>query len=150
MRVAGVAGAKRRVRAVATLAVAAIVMVGLLAGCGNGSSKPDLAAQDKAVQRSNRLAAVRAQYVAAQRRLAQARREIARVRSKGVAVRRAAPRTIVQVRNPVLPSIDLSRGTFCTPPGLRAANGAQRRALRAIAQRRRRALYYLNLSCPAA
>jgi hypothetical protein len=141
--------AKRRRRGLATLFVAVLLMVALVGGCGASSPKPDLAAQDRLVQLSNRLAAVRAQYVAAQRRLAQARRAVARVRSGAAPSKPAAPRGIVTARDRVLPSLDFSRGTFCAPLGSRA-KGAQGRALRALALRRRQALYYLNLSCRAA
>jgi len=135
---------------VTALVVAVVVMVALAGGCGASSPKPDLAAQDKLVQLSNRLAAVRAQYVAAQRRLAQARRAIARARSSSPSAKPVVPRTTVRARDRVLPSLDFSRGSFCTPLAAHVPKGPRGRALRAAVIRRRAVLRYLNLSCRAA
>jgi len=141
----------RGVRAV-TIGVAALSMVALVGGCGGGSSKTTLAAQDQLVQLSNQLAQIHSQYAAAQRRLTQARRAVARVRNTGVVETRSAAgvaATSVTTPKRARRSFVLTIDTLCSPVRFRAAKGPERRALQLLERRRRQALYELNLSCRA-
>jgi hypothetical protein len=136
-----------RYRAI-TAAVAALVMIALLSGCGGSSSKPSLAQQDRLVGLSNQLAVIHSQYSATQRRLARARRAVARVRATAVEPRRTETLSVTVRPNRKARSTVLSVDTFCSPIRVHGGSGPQRRALRLLERRRRRALYFLNLSCP--
>jgi hypothetical protein len=144
------ATAVRALRAI-TVVVAVLTMAALVGGCGGGSSKPSLAAQDQLVGLSNQLAVIHSQYAATQRRLARARRAVARVRSTTLVATRSSSSVTVtavgDVKRSPRPTV-LSADTLCTPIRPRASTGPQRRAQQLLERRRRRALYFLNLSCP--
>ena len=152
-----------RLRAIA-IVVAALLTVTLVGGCSGSSSKPSLAEQDRMVELSNQLEAVHSQYEATQRRLAQARRAVSRVRSAAVletrTVTRPAPTTStttppsnplnpVQRVKPAPQSPVLTIDNLCRADPAACDVGPQRKAQRELERRRRRALYYLNLSCPS-
>jgi hypothetical protein len=127
------------------LVATAIVGVALVGGFSGGAPKQDLAAQDQAVALSNRLATIQEQHAAAQRQLAQTRRAVDRARTASV----VATRRVSAVTVPHGQRTNTFADTLCTPTRARAGTGAQRRAQRALELRRKQALYYLNLSCPA-
>lgn len=140
---------RRRARFVAgaiALLTAVIVAVALVGGFSGGAPKQDLAAQDQAVALSNQLAAIQGQHAAAQRQLAQARRAVARAQAASVATTRSSSR----VSPPRGQQVKTFGDTLCAPTRPRTGTGPQRRAQRALELRRKQALYYLNLSCPAA
>jgi len=123
------------------LAIAAIAMVVFVGGCGTDSTKADLAAQDKAVQLGNQLAAIHRRVAQAQRLVAQRRRQSARLQTYRAA--RPAPPRIQVVR-----SAGFSLDSLCAPVRPRG-NARLARQLRKQRERaRRQALYQLNLSCP--
>lgn len=127
------------VRALALL-VATVLMGGLLGSCSTEISEQDLAAQDKLVQLSNRLAATHA-------RVAQARRLVKRERA-------AAARRARQLRRAVAPQVRPVRQSgfsleWLCGPIKRGESTASRLAAREREVKRKRALYYLNLSCPS-
>ena len=140
---------RRRVRfapgAIALLTTV-IVAVALVGGFSSGTPKQDLAAQDQAVALSNRLGAIQRQHAAAQRQLVQTRREVARAQAASLATTRSSARVSAPRGQHAKTFVD----QLCAPTRPRAATGPQRRAQRALELRRKQALYYLNLSCPAA
>ena len=134
-----------RRRAIA-LMIAALVMVTLAAGCGGGSSKPTLAEQDRVMLLANQLDAAHARYAAQKRALAQARREVARLRAATAVETRSGPSTNAAATRAGKP--DALFNSLCGPLP-KAATGPQRRAQKLLLRRRKQALYFLNLSCPA-
>ena len=122
------------------LVVAALLLVALLGSCSTDNSASDLAAQDKQVQLGNRLAAVHARVVQARRLVARQRRIAALLE------RRQRPAATPPVRSAVQSSVSLDRLCAPIPRGL---GKASRLAARERERQRKRALYYLNLSCPA-
>ena len=126
--------------------IAALVMVTLAAGCGGGSSKPTLAEQDRVMVLANQLDAAHARYAAEQRALAQARREVARLRAAtAVETRRGASANGAGTK---AGKSDALFNSLCGPLP-KATTAPQRRAQRMLLRRRKQALYFLNLSCPA-
>jgi hypothetical protein len=121
------------------LLIAALMTVTLLGGCSTDDSKPDLAAQDKLVQLGNRLAAAHA-------RVAQARRLVARQRRAAVLLTQQRTRVVIPAARRVGQS-GFSLDRICAPIP-RGGRRASRLAARQRERQRKRALYYLNLSCP--
>ena len=115
-----------------------MLMFALLGSCGSDNSTSDLAAQDKQVQLGNRLAAEHARVV-------QARRLVARERRLTALLSRPL-QTTTKVKSSVQSGFSLDR--LCAPIR-RGVGKASRLAARQRERQRRRALYYLNLSCPA-
>ena len=143
-----------RVRTFALL-VAAIVAITLVAGCGGGTATPkesaardnaidtqykNLVAQDKVVAGATANATSRQRLVAAMRRSPRARAAIARLLRQRQARLRANNRKVVQIS--AISTIDV-----CASVGPRGGTRAQRQARNARQLQRKRALYYLNLSC---
>jgi len=121
------------------LVVTAMLMVAVLGGCSTDNSNSDLAAQDKLVQLGNRLAAEHA-------RVAEARRLVARERRVAALMSRARARAATPgARSAVQSSLWIDR--LCAPIP-RGIGKVSRLAARQRERQRRRALYYLNLSCP--
>jgi hypothetical protein len=129
---------KRRGRAPA-LVVAAVMTAALLGGCGTDTSQRDLAAQDKLVQLGNRLATAHARVVQARRLVARQRLAAARVERQQARAGRPAVRPVVQS--------GFSLEELCAPIE-RSGSQQARQAARRREKQRKRALYYLNLSCP--
>ena len=128
------------------MAIAAMTMVMLAAGCGGGSSKPTLAEQDRVMLLADQLDAAHARYAAEQHALAQARREVARLRAAtAVETRGGPPANAAGTRSG---KADALFNSLCGPLP-KATTAPQRRAQRLLLRRRKQALYFLNLSCPA-
>lgn len=125
------------------LVIAAAALVVFVGGCGAGTSKADLAAQDKAVQLGNQLTAIH-------KRVAQARRLVARQRRITAGLGSASTRTVPTpaVARTVRPGA-FSLDRLCGRPNVVGNSKAARRLRNQQARARRQALYRLNLSCPS-
>jgi hypothetical protein len=132
-------------RAIA-MTIAALVTGMLAAGCGGGSSKPTPAEQDRVMVLANQLDAAHARYAAEQRALAQARREVARLRASTAVERRSGPSA--NAAGTKAGKADAMFDSLCGPLP-KATTAPQRRAQRMLLRRRKQALYFLNLACPA-